>query len=244
LKPYLGSTIRELPPKSQIYLAARLDLELPKELWIQAEDEDWILYASRIAIQKVELQRPLDALEVLKERNYLWETESLRAVLQKVAFAAFHDFAREYEHIRDTQKGGSARTARMTALVSRVIATCRAILLERSYAESLFSEGNQGARVVALAIAQAYPYPEHLDIAIAAIRKALSPFEQFQALQLARRTLDHSTASQRHALREALLFQEGTPIHASDPSRVRPKEDLLQRLADAERDASDERAKT
>jgi hypothetical protein len=99
-----------------------------------------------------------------------------------------------------------------------------------TYPLRLFAESTPGARVVALAVAFAHPHPEHMDLAVEAIRNARSPFEQFHALRLAQRRFDLSSASQRDALDDALRHQEGVPIHESDPSRARIKNDLLRRL--------------
>jgi hypothetical protein len=84
--------------------------------------------------------------------------------------------------------------------------------------------------VVALAVALVNPYPEHMDLAIEAIRNARSPFEQYHALRLAQLTFDSSSAPQRNALNGALLHPDGVPVHESDQSRVRLKGDLLRRL--------------
>jgi hypothetical protein len=102
LGPFLGSSIRELPSASQVYLAARLKLELPDELWSSAEDEDWVLYASRLVDQMLELKKPFDALEVLRERNHLWTTKGFKPVVTKVTNAVFDDYAKQYEQLRES----------------------------------------------------------------------------------------------------------------------------------------------
>jgi hypothetical protein len=70
-----------------------------------------------------------------------------------------------------------------------------------------------------------------MDLAITAIKNAVSPFEQFHALLITRTLFDQATASQRRALLDALQIQEGTPIHESDPSRMLIKNDLLRRYS-------------
>jgi hypothetical protein len=49
-------------------------------------------------------------------------------------------------------------------------------------------------------------------------------------LRLARHGFKNLTEDQQVSLRDALLFQEGTPIHDSDAGRVSIKEELLKRL--------------
>jgi hypothetical protein len=230
LTPFLGSSISELPSEGQIYLAARLGLELPEELWAKAEDEDWVLYATRLANQHLELQKPFGALAVLEERRHLWDSTQLHPVLNTVVRAALHDYARQYEHLRETQPAGNRRTAAMSALFRDITKTLRNVPPDDSYARDLFTEGRPGTRLVALAAVEVHPHPEGLDMAIAAIKNALSPFEQFHALVVVRSMLDNSTEGQKVALREALLFQEGTPIHDTDPSRASIKKELLKSL--------------
>jgi hypothetical protein len=230
LNPYLGSSIRELPQPSQIYLAARLGIELPEDLWVKADDDDWVLYAIRTAAQKSELGKPLDALNLLSQRRHLYQDSALHPVVERVVFEIFHKYALEYEGIRQAQKSGNERTHNMTNLVRAVSNLQRNLPNDRTYPTRLFEEGTPGTRLVALAVALAHPYPEYLDLAIEAIRNARSPFEQFHALLLAQHTFDDSSAPQREALSYALQHPKGVPIHESDPSRVRIKSSLLRQL--------------
>ena len=231
LTPFLGSSIRELPRASQVYLAARLKLELPDELWGSAEDEDWILYASRLVDQMLALQKPFDALKVLKQRTRLWFYDDVIPIFTKVTTAVFNDYARRYEELRDTHPAGGKRTGLMNGLVAQIRTTASDLPLDAFYAQQFFREGGPGKRLVALAIAYAGPRPEHMDLAIAAIQNALSPFEQYHALRLATALFDQATTAQRRALLYALRNQEGTPIHDSDPSRFVLKNDLLGRFS-------------
>ena len=231
LTPFLGSSIRELPPAGQVYLAARLKLELPDELWRAAEDEDWILYASRLVDQMLALQKPFDALGVLRQRPHLWLSDGLIDVYTKVVTSVFNDYARQYEELRESQPAGGSRTGLLNSLVAEMSNTARDLSLAPSYAQQFFSEGGPGKRIVAIAIAGAHPVPEHMDLAIAAIRNALSPFEQFHALRLARKLFDQVSSAQRDALFDALQSQEGIPIHESDPSRFLIKKELLERFS-------------
>jgi hypothetical protein len=230
LNPYLGSSIRELPQPSQIYLAARLGIELSEEIWAKADDEDWILYAIRATAQKSELGKPLDALDLLSLRPHLYGHQTLHPIVERIAFEIFHNYALEYEKIRQTQKAGDERTRNMDTLVGAVSNLQRRLPDDPAYPLRLFAESTTGARVVALAVALTHPHPEHMDLAIEAIRNARSPFEQFHALRLAQRIFDLSSAPQHDALDDAIRHQEGVPIHESDPSRVRIKNDLLRRL--------------
>jgi hypothetical protein len=230
LTPYLGSSIRELPEPSQMYVAARLPIELPEQLWTKADDDDWVLYAIRVANQKSELGKPLEALDLLAKRPKLYTHELVWPVIERVAFEIFHDYARQYETIRSTQPASDSRTRNMGALVATVSGLQRRLPFDRTYATRLFAEKSSGARVVALAVAVATPYPEHLELAIAAIRDALSPFEQFHALRLAQNLLQYATGAQREALAAALRQQNGVRISRSDRSRYDLSVQLLELL--------------
>jgi len=235
LSPYLGSSIRELPEQGQIYLAARLDLELPTDLWTKAVDEDWILYAARFVTQTVELQKPEAVLSLLRQRRKLWDHPNFRPSMLRMVDAMLRAYGQQYEQIRATQDSGPARTKSMTAVLTGVMDSCRAFPLEQDYAQKLYAEGKPGLRVVALGIAQFHPQPEHMDLAVQTIANSLSPYEQFQALRLARLTFDLSGATQREALRRALLSQDGTPIHDTDSSRWKIKDELLNQLGKTKR---------
>ncbi len=230
LTPFLGSSIRELPAKSQMYLAARLGLELPESMWSEAEDPDWILYAVRTIAQKLELHRPLEALPVATARPHLLQDHRLESMVRRIAFDIFHDYARRYEEIRRAQASGDPRTRAMDALARELSSLCESLPADPSYGSELFAEGTAGARVGALAFGLAHPTANGMDMAIDVIRDAQSPFEQYYALRLALGTFGSSNASQRAALRDCLLKQKGVPIHDSDASRARIKADLLKRL--------------
>jgi len=232
LRPYLGSSILELPSASQIYLASRMDLELPADQWNQAEDEDWILYASRLATQQLQVRKPFEALSVLNRRRQVWEVQAIRPVVRLVIDAVFHDYANQYEKIRETQPGGEGRTRLMSSLVYEIRNAGRDLPTESSYVQKLFEENRPGTRLVALAIIEGKQSLRHIDIAIHAIEDALSPFEQYQGLFAAKMLLDGANGEQRERLRQALLIQRGTPIHDSDSSRADLKKALLTSLND------------
>jgi formylglycine-generating enzyme required for sulfatase activity len=232
LKPYLGSSIRELRPASQIYLAARLNLELPADQWNQAEDEDWILYASRLATQQLQVGKAYDALSLLNQRRSIWDVGELQPVLKLVIDTVFHDYAKQYEKIRETQPAGPSRTRKMSSLVSEIGNVGSDLPIEESYAQKLYEEKRPGTRLVALAIIEKKPSLKHINVAIDAIEDALSPFEQYHALVVARILLDRANGEQRGRLLHALLTQRGTPIHESDPSRSDLKKALLTSLKD------------
>ncbi len=178
----------------------------------------------------MEREHPKLAIDILRERPDLWDTEQLSPIVNRAVRAAFHEYARKYEEIRKTQQAGDARTARMNALITEAINLARSLPLDRKCAQQLFEENLDGTRIIGIAVAQARPYPEHVDMATKIIHNSLSPFEQFHALLLGRAVVDRASPDQREALRNALLKQAGTPIHQSDTSRAEIKAELLNKI--------------
>jgi formylglycine-generating enzyme required for sulfatase activity len=118
----------------------------------------------------------------------------------------------------------------MNALIMEAINVARSVRLDRNFAQQLFEENQEGTRITGIAVAQARPYPEHVDLATKIIQNSRSPFEQFHALLLARAVVDRASPEQREALRNALLNQAGTPIDQSDSSRADIKAELLNKI--------------
>jgi formylglycine-generating enzyme required for sulfatase activity len=214
-------------------------LELPADQWNQAEDEDWILYANRVATQQLQVGRPFDALSVLNQRRRIWQVEALRPLISFVIDAVFHDYANRYEKIRETQESGSERTRRMNSLVSEIGTAAIDLPVEASYVRKLFDEQRPGTRLVALSIVEKKPIPQLIDIAIDAIGNALSPFEQYHALLVAQMALKRASKQLKIKLSQALVLPRGIPIHESDPSRANLKRTLLGLLKD-ERESESE----
>jgi hypothetical protein len=227
---YLASSIRELPEQSQIYLAARLGVELPESLWEEAVDEDWALYAARAATEMAKMGRLLDALTLLSRRRHLYDDPGLQPVVEKVAFDLLRSYATEYEVIRRTQPIDDARTQAMDELVARTASLVLMLPDTHDYPRRLLNLGTDGDRVVALAIAIASPLPDFIELATEIIRHARSPFEQYHALRLAVLTVDQANPIQQANLRRAILEPQGVPIHEGDRARARLKKDLLTKL--------------
>ena len=130
-----------------------------------------------------------------------------------------NEIARDYENIRKTMSSGNERTARMTALASQAQNLISQVV-DPALPENLFATDQEGDRLVALALVRGAPKLRHLPMAIEAIRNALSPFEQFVAMQLADNILkEHGAGDLAEDLSAALSQQKGVPIHRSDLSR-------------------------
>jgi hypothetical protein len=75
-----SEVIRELSPKSQTYLAARLNVEIEEEYWEVADLEDWELHAARRARALLNTDNPLKALKTLQQRAERTSGSALLAI--------------------------------------------------------------------------------------------------------------------------------------------------------------------
>jgi formylglycine-generating enzyme required for sulfatase activity len=136
--------------------------------------------------------------------------------------------ADEYENIRGMDPGPD-RTEQMTLLVGRaqILGADRDAGL---LAEKLFTRGTAGFRIVGLALARKEPQRGHLDMALEAISRRRSPFEQFHALMLLDKLVGLIDATAKENVRAALAAEMGRTITESDQSRWRPATAMLKRL--------------
>ena len=230
LSRYLNSAIQELPAASQSFLAARIGVEVPEQIWRSAVDEDWIQLAIRRSDEFLRLGKPQDALELLSERKEkLWVRGGLLDQAYKVVDAILSLQARTYEKTRLENDPGNKRTRKMEMIMSEVRSVSNEVTIAPAYVQTVFRRETAGDRIVAIVLAQAHPFPAAIDMAIEAIGSALSPFEQFHALVLVT-ILKDIPMEKKPALRNALLYPSGTPFHPQDSSRLKVRDKLLAQL--------------
>jgi hypothetical protein len=138
--------------------------------------------------------------------------------------------AAEYDNIRKTKKASDERTSEMTAMVRRARGLAGRMPAEDVPLQLFAKRGSAGERIVALALAQAAPKQQYFPIALEAIVRAQSAFEQFQALGLARYLVEELNDEQREQLRSALQKQETVQIDQQDTNRWKRREELLAKL--------------
>ncbi|HTT19864.1 MAG TPA: P-loop NTPase fold protein [Candidatus Sulfotelmatobacter sp.] len=138
--------------------------------------------------------------------------------------------AAEYDNIRKTKKASDERTSVMTAMVRQARGLAGRMPTEDVPLQLFAKSGSAGERIVALALAQAAPKQQYFPIALEAIARAKSAFEQFQALGLARYLVDKLNDEQREQLRSALQKQETVQIDQRDTNRWERREELLSKL--------------
>jgi Tfp pilus assembly protein PilF/DNA polymerase III delta prime subunit len=89
LDQYLAPVVHELPPKSQAFLVARMDLEVNEEIWNEADEEDWRLYTGRRARSLINLGRDDEALAILRAKP---ERDSRLHALETLALTRLKRF--------------------------------------------------------------------------------------------------------------------------------------------------------
>ena len=151
------------------------------------------------------------------------DTEQVRQQLR--------NYAQDYEQLRRTMPYGYERTTKMGAIVAQVQALAR----EADYAPEdirrLFEEGSDGRRIVALGLLRALPDPACLDLALQAIAKPRSAFEQYHALRAAENMLPSLNATQKDQLKSVIQNQRSDdsnkPTRPEDGDRyiITPKEE-------------------
>jgi MinD-like ATPase involved in chromosome partitioning or flagellar assembly len=141
-------------------------------------------------------------------------------------------YAAQYEEIRRTMQSGDERTRKMTELVFRVQALADQVDV-RGIVE-LFGSGQDGARIVALALARAAPSAEFMTLALEGVREPRSPFEQYEALTLARALAESASGVERRQVLAAIRNQLGGYIRQTDSSRWLLAHDLMGMLTAGE----------
>jgi hypothetical protein len=119
-------------------------------------------------------------------------------------------------HIADVQEALAEGIVDRKAALERASASCllaaheqRDAQLSAEEVESIFFEGSQGARMVALALAAELRSRAVLPITLLAIREPLTPWEQYRALALGWQLLPDLSAAQKRQLEAAIRAQVG-----------------------------------
>jgi hypothetical protein len=227
--PYIGSSILELSPQEQAFVAARAGFEVAEDIWNKAHEEDWALLAARRIKELVRLGKPQDASALLIQTARKVSVAPSNQPYAGMIEETLSGYARHYELTRSQYKSGDHRTSLMDGIVEDVRDFARSLQLDSSNATTFFSRNTEGDRVVGLAIAQSRPNASHIQMAIGAIGDALTPFEQYHGLVLAAKFEQLSYQSQAE-LREALLNPTGVQIHSSDRSRWTIAQTLLNKF--------------
>jgi len=135
----------------------------------------------------------------------------------------------EYETIRRRLPPSGQRTFLMTALVTRAQLAAGKQDAGR-VAEQLFKTSEEGARVIALALARSDPQRGHIELALNAISTSRSAFEQYHGLMLAEKLVQLLDPTARLQLHAAISRQVGTSITDDDRSRADTARALLDLL--------------
>ncbi len=230
----LGKTW-ERPIKSQgyarlmaadlVHRIAELPARTPKPLENPNQQNRQPLDRASEALQR---QNPEEALALLAAPAL---RRFDRSEVEKVFRQALHEYGRQYEHVRATQKPTRSRTQVMSKMVTHVVAVSKKVRPALPLALDLMNESDPGQRIMGLAVAQALLSPDYLDNAIYLIATAVSAFEQYHAMVLAEELLPHASLEQKVRLESSLLDPEMIPIDSSDSSRNDMRHRVLGKMA-------------
>jgi hypothetical protein len=135
---------------------------------------------------------------------------------------ALKAYARDYEAIRQSSASGEERTREMTRLTAEVRALATGLALTDADLKRMLERGQDGERIVALAVIQDRAYPEFFDVVCAAIRESHSAFEQYHALVAMLEMVPLLDLGQRRRLESVLSAVRADPVRAvnHDTSRA------------------------
>jgi hypothetical protein len=117
------------------------------------------------------------------------------------------ELARVYEEMRRDMGPGTARTLKMTSIVTQARALAKQAGYGSIEVSELFAGDSEGARIVSLAIVQALPDLNFFDLVLQSISSSRSAFEQYQALQAMEHLLPLLNADQKRKLTTVLKDQ-------------------------------------
>lgn len=142
--------------------------------------------------------------------------------------------AREYEEVRRVMPAGQERTFRMQEIAAKVRSLIRKAPLSFQQVRALFHQERDGNRMVALVMLAYLGYPECFDLALEAISRPHSAFEQYSALRAAQAMMPNLPSEHRQQLKTALLDQrsEGPEqyLHPENRDRYIISSELLTQL--------------
>lgn len=116
-------------------------------------------------------------------------------------------YSRAYDALRKELPPGNERTFQMGIVVSQVRAIASQARYTATETRAHFARGNDGDRIVALAMLQANPVVDCLDLVLNAIKESRSGFEQYQALRTAEIMLPYMSDADIVHLVEVFEYQ-------------------------------------
>jgi hypothetical protein len=154
--------------------------------------------------REIELTLRRQADEAI-ERGDLERAEQYRE-LARVLSEQAAPFAATYEDLRRVMPYGPERTARLEEELARAKHEARSRTTSYSPDEvlNLFKEGSEGERIFAIGLMQEEPALADPEVALDAIRRSRSAFEQYHGLELARRLMKSLDGGTRRELLAAI----------------------------------------
>ena len=116
-------------------------------------------------------------------------------------------FAKLYEATRNSMSPGSDRTFKMSTIMAQARAMASQAKYDPLEVSRLWGENSSGSRIIALAILQASPNPTFFPLALEAIGKSGSAFEQYHALRAVEEMVGALSPDQKQQLAVTLRDQ-------------------------------------
>ncbi|HET9254693.1 MAG TPA: hypothetical protein VFO16_05770 [Pseudonocardiaceae bacterium] len=123
----------------------------------------------------------------------------------QLLFSAIEPIASKYEEIRESSPYSRERTEKMSDLVRQARQMANLGFVSPEAIEQLFDSDQDGNRIVALGLMRGEPRYANANIAVKAIRRPRSGFEQYQALRICQDLVaGNAGPGELKAIREAI----------------------------------------
>ena len=120
------------------------------------------------------------------------------------ASSQLNTYARLYDAVYERLTSADRNFILNAVFVDQLFELGGAMRFSENMLESLFRRGSDGDRMVALLLIQTAPAPGYLDVAVEAVSKPRSPFEQFQGLRAIHLMIHLLNARQRQTVAAVL----------------------------------------
>jgi hypothetical protein len=191
----------------------------------------WLTTRLRLGQAMDEADRAIVLLKEAQVAEAAGDTEAARLYRSEAAAALERagPAAGSYRDLRRRMPSGPARTAEMETLIDRIKGM--AVDFSPEEVHSIFMQGDDGMRLVALALMEGNPRLADFEIIREAVTNSKSAFEQYHGLAAAYKMIPALTSDQRAELARAIAQQrQGNGHIAPGSDRWELSEAILQQL--------------
>lgn len=187
------------------WLYARLYLR--SAMLLADQDPDPILTKASVVVDEMAAQLPDEKAQRIRVLQGNMDRLAAQALDENAGHDRFRDLSVEYENLRRLLPSSGERTQKMSEIVARVRALTLRLHPSADELRKSFRTEREGDRIVALAALQAVPDEGLLDIALDAIERSRSAFEQFVALRAVQAMVPKFSDTSKEQVRVALENQ-------------------------------------